>query len=342
MQAFIQLIPLISPHFLPVEILVIGDAPAIIRRGGGRPGAATDGVQAWKPMSESWCQRRTGKKTKRRLSTAKNSHACFARVIEIARRIILGVQKKPMSPSTRRNSKSAYLEHRTKEWGHWRPSEHSLMDTRERPSSILWWTPREGRRSTKCTTVCAAGNSNACFAREIEIASRIILGGPAKKPMSPSTKRNSKSVYLEHRTREWGHWYPSEHSPMDTRESPSSILRVWWTCGAEAHILASVSSFAASIEQMPELQANRKAQGKLTYFPVFCSFNRTEVRTSSKHKGASECRRLGFTPDDLSPLNALNEDDGALHLMIGQWHVGSRPVSGCVCYLNIQQCLCQP
>ena len=46
MQAFIQLIPLISPHFLPVEILVIGDAPAIIRRGGGRPGAATDGVQA--------------------------------------------------------------------------------------------------------------------------------------------------------------------------------------------------------------------------------------------------------------------------------------------------------
>ena len=40
MQAFIQLVPLISPPFLPVEILVIGDASAVIRRGGGRRGAA--------------------------------------------------------------------------------------------------------------------------------------------------------------------------------------------------------------------------------------------------------------------------------------------------------------
>ena len=68
---------------------------------------------------------------------------------------------------------------------------HSLMDTRESPSKFSDG-PREGRRSTKCTTVCAARNSHACFARVIEISSRIVVGVPARKPMSASTKRNSE------------------------------------------------------------------------------------------------------------------------------------------------------
>ena len=41
-------------------------------------------------------------------------------------------------------------------------------------------------------TVCAAGNSHACFAHVIEISSRIIAGVPARKPMSASTKRKSE------------------------------------------------------------------------------------------------------------------------------------------------------
>ena len=52
--------------------------------------------------------------------------------------------------------------------------------------------PPESRRSTKCTKVCAVGNSHACFASVIEIVSQIIVGVQAKKPMSASTERNSK------------------------------------------------------------------------------------------------------------------------------------------------------
>ena len=117
---------------------------------------------------------------------------------------------------------------------------HSLMD------------PPEGSRSTKCTAVCAAGNSDACFARVIEISSRIIVGVPAKKPMSASTKRISESIYLEHtqhRTRGWGHWRPSS-------------------------VLSSEQKF--------------QTQGKLTYLPVLCSFNRTEFQTSIEQRGTSE------------------------------------------------------
>ena len=36
---------------------------------------------------------------------------------------------------------SVFPQHRAREWGHWGPSEHSLMDTRGIPSSILWWIP---------------------------------------------------------------------------------------------------------------------------------------------------------------------------------------------------------
>ena len=49
--------------------------------------------------------------------------------------------------------------------------EHSLMD------------PKRGRRGTKCTTVCAAGNIHACFA----IDSLIIVGVLATQSMSAST-----------------------------------------------------------------------------------------------------------------------------------------------------------
>ena len=56
MQAFIQLVSPISPPLLPLEKLVIGDAPAVVRRGGNRQGAAT---------TLSWSRNggRTGKKT---------------------------------------------------------------------------------------------------------------------------------------------------------------------------------------------------------------------------------------------------------------------------------------
>ena len=43
--------------------------------------------------------------------------------------------------------------------------------------------PKRGRRSTKCTTECAAGNFHACFA----IAIRIIVCVLAKQSMSAST-----------------------------------------------------------------------------------------------------------------------------------------------------------
>ena len=36
------------------------------------------------------------------------------------------------------------------------------------------------------------GNSHACISRVIEIASQIIVGIPARKPMSASTKPNSE------------------------------------------------------------------------------------------------------------------------------------------------------
>ena len=73
------------------------------------------------------------------------------------------------------------------------------------------------KRSTKCTTVCAAGNLHACFA----IASRIIVGVLAK---------TNNQCQLQQ----------SEHSLIDTRESPLSILsseQKFWT-SRETHILS--------------------------------------------------------------------------------------------------------
>ena len=58
--------------------------------------------------------------------------------------------------------------------------EHSLMD------------PKRGRRSTKCTTECAAENLHACFA----IASRIIVGVQSRtgKTINVSFNKQSMSV----------------------------------------------------------------------------------------------------------------------------------------------------
>ena len=120
---------------------------------------------------ESQCQRRTGNRTKKRA------------------RIISGAQDEGMgSPVSIRAFSDGYQG---------ASIEHPLMD------------PQRGRRGTKCTTVCAAGNSHACFTRVIEISSRIIVGVPAKKPMSASTKRISEKRISG---AEWGHWRPSEHS----------------------------------------------------------------------------------------------------------------------------------
>ena len=153
-----------------------------------------------------------------------------------------GVQaRKSMSVAYRREYKKAYFRstgrgngatgvHRAFSDGYQGASiEHSLMDTRESPSSILKWTPR-GKQEHKMhnteTTVCAAGNSHACFAHVIEISSRIIVGVPARKPRSASTKRKSEKCISRRRTPDegMGPLASIEHSRIDTRESPSSIL----------------------------------------------------------------------------------------------------------------------
>ena len=48
--------------------------------------------------------------------------------------------------------------------------------------------------------------------------------GGKKTNVSGVPARVPKSVFPQHRTREWGHWCPSEHSLMNTRGRPSSIL----------------------------------------------------------------------------------------------------------------------
>ena len=68
-----------------------------------------------------------------------------------------------------------------------------------------------------------------------------------------------------------------------------------------------------------------RARGNILSASI-CSFNDSEFQTSSERKGASEWRRQGITLDDGPRLNALNEDDWALHLMIGHQHVGPRPI----------------
>ena len=45
-----------------------------------------------------------------------------------------------------------------------------------------------------------------------------------KTNVSSVLARVPKSIFPQHRTREWGHWCPSEHSLIDTRGRPSSIL----------------------------------------------------------------------------------------------------------------------
>ena len=53
-------------------------------------------------------------------------------------------------------------------------------------------TPRGKEEHKNAQLYVLSGNSHACFARVIEIACRIIVGVQAKKPMSTSTKQNSK------------------------------------------------------------------------------------------------------------------------------------------------------
>ena len=57
--------------------------------------------------------------------------------------------RKPMLVAYLQSAKSVFPQHRTREWGHWCPSEHSLMDTRGRPLSILRWKP--GRVHRACS-----------------------------------------------------------------------------------------------------------------------------------------------------------------------------------------------
>ena len=66
-------------------------------------------------------------------------------------------------------------------------------------------------------TVCAAGNSHACFARVIEISSRIIAGGPARKQMSASTKRKSEKCISRTQDEGMGPLASIEHSLMDPK-----------------------------------------------------------------------------------------------------------------------------
>ena len=84
-------------------------------------------------------------------------------------------------------------------------------------------------------TVCAAGNSHACFARVIEISSRIIAGVPARKPMSASTKRKYEKCISRTQDEGMGPLASIEHSLMDTRESEGESIDLFkWTPQREA------------------------------------------------------------------------------------------------------------
>ena len=120
--------------------------------------------------------------------------------------------KKPISASTKRNSEKRISGAQDKGMGPLASIEHSRMDSRESPSSILGWIPGRvhrafsdgplgGRRRHKMHNICAAGNSHACFARVMETSSRIIVGVPAKNQSQLQPNGIPKSAYLEHRTR---------------------------------------------------------------------------------------------------------------------------------------------
>ena len=115
--------------------------------------------------------------------------------------------------------------------------EYSLMDTRESPSSILKWTPQreagKEEHGVQLCTVCAAGYLHACFAN----ASRIIVGVLAIQSMLASTNGGTGNGA---RPLEWGHWRPSEHFLINTRESPSNILssEQKFRTSRETHILS--------------------------------------------------------------------------------------------------------
>ena len=93
----------------------------------------------------------------------------------------------------------------------WRPFRASPDGYQGRAHRSFSDRPHRGEQEHKMhpETVCTAGNSHACFSRVIEISSRIIVGVPARNQCQLQQNTNPKSVYLEHRTREWGHWRPS-------------------------------------------------------------------------------------------------------------------------------------
>ena len=153
------------------------------------------------------------------------------------------------------------------------------------------YTQLTGNSSTTLAIADGPGNcalKTACFARVIDIASRIIIGVQAKKPMSASTKRNSKKRIS---------------GAQDEGMGPLAVIRAF-SDGHEGGPVGVHRAFSdghanRKLTYLPvfcsfdrtEIQANRiyrKAQGKLTYLPVFCSFNRTEFRTSREQKVACQ------------------------------------------------------
>ena len=120
------------------------NAPAVIQPGDGRPGADTT-------LSWSHDGGRTGKKT----------NVSFNKT-----------QFRKVYISNTGRGNGATGDHRAFSDGYRGESiERSLMN------------PKRGRKSTKCTTECAAGTLHACFA----IASRNIVGVLAKQSVSAST-----------------------------------------------------------------------------------------------------------------------------------------------------------
>ena len=65
----------------------------------------------------------------------------------------------------------------------------------------------------------ARTRQNRCHLRQSWSSDGWHTGKKTKVSCIPA--REPKSVHLEHRTRECGHWCPSEHSLMDTRRRPS-------------------------------------------------------------------------------------------------------------------------
>ena len=168
------------------------NAPAVIRRGDGRPGTDTilswssDGGRTGKKFEENQCLLCSCKSTKKRISAAQNQG--MGPLVSI-RAFSDGYQGASV--------------------------EHSLMD------------PPEGRRTLEEHKMhySMCGRKLTCSHCTCDRdSSRIIIGVQARKPMSASTKRNSEKRISGAKDEGMGHWRDSGvHRAFPDRYQGASI-----------------------------------------------------------------------------------------------------------------------